>query len=526
VIESLETGMFQALDHHPPKKRKIGPMRFKIFVILAVILLASPVAGQQDFREYVESQKEHYSRFLKQEDREFHRFLQKEWKEFRMMSGRQEDPEPKPDRVPEAPLPGEKEEPAPSVPETEGREGEQEESPVTSLEVPPVQPSADPSLSPSEQPSTADSASVDFFGHDLEFRFDPAWREIAPKGEGKQRIRSFWKQFARLDSKPILKQLRRYGHELNLGDWGRLLLTEGFARRVASGSGARADLVPLLSWGWLLKSGRDVRVARSGEQIILLYRCRHEVFQVPYFTLQGSRYYVFGQANPAQVSTYQGDYQGAQKALDLNRTTSLGVQGAQVQQSLEFQFRDRTYEVKLSLPKARIRFLDTVPQLPLRLYFHARPGKVVTKSLVRQLREAVSPMGQQEAVNFLLRFMQKAFRYEKDTEQFGEENYLYPEETLFYPASDCEDRTILFSVLVRRVLGLEVAVLDYPGHVATALDMSLSGEGAQVHFNGRALVVADPTYINARLGMIMPDFAKERPRILPLWKASQDGPQG
>lgn len=501
-------------------------MRFKIFLILLVLLFASPVAGQQDFQEYVESQNEHYSRFLKQEDREFHRFLKKEWKEFRMMSGRQEDPEPKPDSVPEAPLPGEEEKPGPSAPGTEGPAEEQEDSPVTSLEASPVQPRVEPSLPPSEKPSATDSASVDFFGHDLEFRFDPAWREIAPKGKGKQRIRSFWKQFARLDSKPILKQLRQYAHELKLGDWGKLLLTERLARCVASGSGSQPDLVPLLSWGWLLKSGRDARVARSDGQIILLYRCRHEIFQVPYFTLQGSRYYVFGQANPSQVSTYQGDYQGAQKALDLHRTASFGAQGQQVQRNLKFQFRDRTYEVKLSLPKARIRFLDTFPQLPLRMYFDVRPGNVVSKSLARQLREAVSPMGKQEAANFLLRFTQKAFSYQKDTEQFGEENYLYPEETLFYPASDCEDRTILFSILVRRVLGLDVAVLDYPGHVATALDMSHPGEGATVQFNGRTLVVADPTYINASLGMIMPDFAKERPRVLPLWKAAQDGPKG
>jgi hypothetical protein len=125
-------------------------------------------------------------------------------------------------------------------------------------------------------------------------------------------------------------------------------------------------------------------------------------------------------------------------------------------------------------------------------------------------------MERAQRVDFLLRFVQTAFEYETDQEQFGREDYLYPEETLYHPASDCEDRSVLFAWLVRRVLGLEVAVLDYPGHVATAVSLD-RGDGARVRIDGRTLMVADPTYTNARAGMVMPAFRNQQPGIIPLW---------
>jgi hypothetical protein len=39
-----------------------------------------------------------------------------------------------------------------------------------------------------------------------------------------------------------------------------------------------------------------------------------------------------------------------------------------------------------------------------------------------------------------------------------------------------------------------------------------------VQVNGRRLLVADPTYINADAGMVMPDFRDKRPKVVPLWE--------
>jgi hypothetical protein len=57
-------------------------------------------------------------------------------------------------------------------------------------------------------------------------------------------------------------------------------------------------------------------------------------------------------------------------------------------------------------------------------------------------------------------------------------------------------------------------MLDYPGHIAVAVDLGKYNTGAVVSYKGRKYSVTDPTYINAKAGMVMPQFRKERPIII------------
>lgn len=119
-----------------------------------------------------------------------------------------------------------------------------------------------------------------------------------------------------------------------------------------------------------------------------------------------------------------------------------------------------------------------------------------------------------EAVNMLLRFVQTAFSYQTDKEQFNYEKVFFPEETLFYPYSDCEDRTILFSFLVKHLLKLDVIALRYSDHMAAAVEFSSQPKlDGFVHKN-RHYTFADPTYINANIGMRMPKYQSQRFEVI------------
>ena len=101
-----------------------------------------------------------------------------------------------------------------------------------------------------------------------------------------------------------------------------------------------------------------------------------------------------------------------------------------------------------------------------------------------------------------------------DGKQFNKENYLLPIETLHYPYSDCEDRASLFSWLVEDLLGLDAVLLDYPGHIAAAVKFTKTPKGDTIYHKGNTYTVTDPTYINASVGMAMPQFKDLRPKIL------------
>ena len=103
-----------------------------------------------------------------------------------------------------------------------------------------------------------------------------------------------------------------------------------------------------------------------------------------------------------------------------------------------------------------------------------------------------------EAVGILLDFVQTAFEYQTDEQQFGKERPLFGDEILFYPYCDCEDRSILFSVLVRELVGLDVVLLNYPEHLATTVRFDDDVKGDYIMIDGKRYVVCDPTYIGAQ----------------------------
>ena len=183
---------------------------------------------------------------------------------------------------------------------------------------------------------------------------------------------------------------------------------------------------------------------------------------------------------------------------------------------MSFEYAGKQYEFEAEYEQARIDFLNTYPQLDLALYFESEVGEAAESPLLQQLSNEIQGMSEQDAVNFLLRFVQTSFRYRTDDKQFGKENYLFPEETIFYPYSDCEDRSVLFAWLVKRLLGLDVVGLNYPGHVATAVYLQDSVDGDHVAYNGKRYTVADPTYINATAGMTMPEFRNTKPKVIPI----------
>lgn len=95
---------------------------------------------------------------------------------------------------------------------------------------------------------------------------------------------------------------------------------------------------------------------------------------------------------------------------------------------------------------------------------------------------------------------------------------MFAEETLYYDFTDCEDRSVLFSWLVRMFTELEVVGLDYPGHIATAVAFKENLNGDAVTWKGKRFVICDPTYIGAGIGECMPEFRNSQPEIIEINK--------
>ena len=147
-------------------------------------------------------------------------------------------------------------------------------------------------------------------------------------------------------------------------------------------------------------------------------------------------------------------------------------------------------------------------------YANAPVSQEVISNIYPQLKERLTNVNELTAVNMLLNWVQTSFEYEIDEKVWGRERSFFSEETLYYPFSDCEDRAILFSHLVRDLVNLDVVLVYYPGHVAAAVCFNEEVSGDCFTLDGRKFFVADPCYIRARVGSTMPSVEGKTAKLI------------
>jgi hypothetical protein len=494
--------------------------------------------------------------FREERDRLFAEFLEEQWKEFEEFAGLIADRTPKPVLVPKAgerpndavtPA-GRKIEPpsppaaplpvAPALPLSPEMTRPNPE-PVPPLAPSPAQPSPPsislpgrgaapappaPSLLPGRETATPparpagilgeNAVEFEFFGMDLRIEFDPLLKTTIPLPPSNQGIATFWKQASTADFPPLVSRLLELQESFQLNDWGYYQLTMAVAERIQP----QSHDATLLCWFLLAKSGYRVKVGFNSDRICLIVPAAHKLYGVPYYNLEGTRYYNFSylrdQRHPGRLFTYKENYPGADNQVGLHLKRTPVIRDARTTRMLAFRYSGEIHQVPVAYNPNIIRFLATYPQTDLAVFFTAAVDPDAEQSLLAGLGQIIAGKSETEAINMLLRFVQTAFEYQTDDEQFGHEKYFFVEETIHLPFSDCEDRSILFSYLVRRLTGLEVIALHYPGHIATAVRFSSEVPGDYVVNGGNRYVVCDPTYINADIGMVMPQFKGVTPEVI------------
>ena len=139
----------------------------------------------------------------------------------------------------------------------------------------------------------------------------------------------------------------------------------------------------------------------------------------------------------------------------------------------------------------------------------------VKAQLYPQLEAKLKGLSQKEAVERILNWVQTGFEYEYDNKVWGHDRAFFAEETLFYPYCDCEDRSILLTRLVRDLLHLKCILVYYPGHLASAVELTgTDAKGDCIMLDGHKYIIADGTYINAPLGRTMPRMDNSTAKVI------------
>ncbi len=467
---------------------------------LCILLACAPAESGSEFEKWKHQQLESFQQYKDERDKAFAAFLEQHWRAIELEQGVVRDRNPKPVVAPIA--------------------TPQAAQPTETIAPPSVKPQPRGPETPAPvipKPRPGVSTEVDYFGTLITFYYDPAFQRAPPGRVTKTAVSNFWSAQSKTDYQALIQQLDAQAKALRLDDWGYALLVHRLAMKIHPLS---KNNQALFCWFMLSKAGYDSRIAYSEDRVYLLLAAVQRMYDVTYFTFGKERYYAVSfdgsRHRPGQVYTYDGQYPGAVKKLDMVIRTRAARGNDAHKRDLSFDYGGKRYVIEASYQPSRVDYLNTYPQLDLELYFKSEVGEVAESPLLQQLAAIVDDMEEVDAVNFLLRFVQSAWQYQTDEQQFGAENSLFPEETIYYPYSDCEDRSVLFTWLVSRLLGLDVIGLNYPGHVAAAVHLDQDVAGEHVIYNGKKFLVTDPTYINAMAGMAMPGYEHMKPGVIPV----------
>lgn len=528
--------------------------RIVCFVFAAVFMvlgLSFNTAQSQDFEEWKENYLNEFKEFQNKYDKEFHEMLQNEWKEFEVELSPDFYIDPKPKKIPEVeetdapdPKPETKESKKENPPATPSKEkAEKKEEAKTEKKTPSeekqkttqtdVEKKTDASAKKSFNPSSGFSATfepnvdkaevhskqLNYFGTPIDYKYYAAYETQLEPPIDKKAISDFWKHLSTKDYPSFLKQVQEVRSKLNLNDFGYAQLLANIGDQIYGEGSSESTL---FTWFMLTQSDFGTRIAYNKQGVYLLVKASPNVFQTTYFTIDGEKYYGlnFSESKsnlPNNLYTYEGKHpKSSEKEINLRFQRLPLLPQDTEQRTLNFTFRGTEHSIEVPVDKQIVNYFKGYPKADLGLYFNSQMEGDTHDQLIGSLKPLLEGKSTIEKVNLLLRFTQRSFEYQTDQEQFNTEKKMFPMETLYYPASDCDDRSILFAYLIDHLTELDYVVIRYPGHLTPAVHFpDEKPEGSKVNspitHKGKSYYVTDPTYFGADAGMIMTKYQDTSP---------------
>lgn len=359
-----------------------------------------------------------------------------------------------------------------------------------------------------EQKTDQLSLYLDYFNSPCSIHFNPSKRPVLSDNT-ETAVMEMWQQLSSEDCDNLISDCLNIRERLSLCDWGYLKLTESVADLIYE-SPDESNSATVLQAYLMNQSGYKIRLGRDTlDTIHLLVATADDIIEKSHWSYQGSHYYLADDSEMLSLFMVKASFPG-EKSLRLSIDVPQNLEpDPSPQRSLQSSRYQEASTVS-SVNENQMNFWSTYPK-PFKgatrtswAYYANTPISPSVKEMFYPgLVSSIEGKDQLEALNILLNFVQTAFKYEFDDVVWGGERSFFPEETLFYEYSDCEDRAILFSRIVRDLLGLEVILVYYPNHLATAVALDVDCPGDKLIYNDKKYTICDPTFINAYVGATM-----------------------
>ena len=483
-------------------------MKKEFFILLSVFLLFSMKMKGQTFQDAYDSFKQHaqnnYEDFRRKANQEYAEWMRKAWGWHEKIESM---PRPKDEILP------------PVIYNKEQEKGEPKPLPFDEV-VPTPEPSPQPKpVAPiREDDGNYKIFHFKFFGTDGHVRL-PKDFTFKLKGKNEVAYASAWEELSTEMYDNMIRDCLVLRMKYQLCDWAYLMMLGAMSDAICGKGSNEAAMMQAYIF---CQSGYKIRLGftKNGD-LRLLFKSEHLIFDLDGIKMNDGIYYLLKPIDEYGLNVCDISYP-EEKPLSLWITQE---QKMTERQSPERKLipQDSMIAVKIQTNKNLIDFYSTYPTSMIGENIVSRWAMYARTPLSRKVKEELYPQlnviikradNVVIATNWLLYWVQTAFVYEYDDEVWGHDRAFFAEETLYYPYCDCEDRSILFSRIVRDLLGLDVILVYYPGHLATAVAFETTIVGDYIDVGNKRYTICDPTYIGAPIGATMPDMDNKTAKVI------------
>lgn len=461
-----------------------------------------------------ESNKKEMEDFRLQCNRELVEFMKRPWPEFQ--------------RKPPIPVPAPPEPIVLIIPDDEP-EPEPNPNPIE-LIITDIIPSPDPTprptpVSPIEQqpePIKISPVSVTFYGTPVNIRGAQMPSLKVAKVDGNN-VAKAYSALTEASMNNLLYDCLEERKRLRLCDWAYLQLLEC----VSSFYFEKGTNEQKLLHGYMLSQcGYDIRYCSDKTQLHLVYMATGPVYDRSYINIDGKKYTFLTHSESKTYGICNFKFPGEKPiSFDITEMPRFAYR-----EGTRRDIRCHSYpEIQVSVTPNQnlIDFYNAYPQAAVNeipgsrytVYANIPASNEFKTQLYPKLKPFLQGKSQKDAANILIK-LAESFDYKFDSEMWGvAERPLFPDETWNYFYSDCEDHAIHFSRLVRDLLGLDVVMVYYPTHMASAVaftDGSVTGD--YVVYRGKRFTICDPTIFYAQVGVTMDGMNNAQAKLLDLRK--------
>ena len=513
-----------------------------IILSICFALLPSVVVGQSDFERYKKQKEEERKRYLERKEREgkdyiirkrmqFDEYRRKKNEEFAKYLGQPWEHYQMEDAI----TPHIEKELKPVIfneNQQEHDKGKEIKGNIIPIREKDLSPQPQPEDSILDNEKALEYSTFFFYGTPMKVR----WADIKNLKLSSINEKAIAKAYCDLtDTKynNLMGDCLRLRDEYRLCDWAYYQMLKSLAE---SACGKGTNEAVFLQGFLYQESGYDVRFAISPntKNLHLLVAINGFATKTKYQIIDNKTYFLFDgcKDNGLKVTGY------VKKNTKEMRMEIRKLPKLHVSLSADKKIKAQSYPIIVNshINKNLIDFFNDYPMsycnnnIMTRWTYYANTpvSDEIKRNVYPILREKIVNATPEKAVNMLLDWIQPpyddgkippkgvqiGFPYLNDDKKWGDDRAFFAEETFYYEGSDCEDHAILFSHLIRDLLGLDVVLVYYPGHLATAICFNENVEGDYIMVNKRKFVVADPTYTGAPVGETMPSCQGKKTDVI------------